>query len=412
MRAITEHNGIIGGGWYDDGDTAIFKLTSEFALQENDDTRFAFESWDAGDYLKSAENSIPIQGPVTVKANWVEEYLLDIRSNIPDYIPPGGGFYPKGKSLALIAEEEIRSITIDTNYNFDRWVSIGPSPVIISNTVSPSTSISIESPYIIEARYTKSYLINAWTPYGSVSGGGYYDDGEVAEIRVISNEIIVEPGKLKKIFSGWDTRGAKIMDFSSEGKTLEKSVNPNILLIVDQPRNVTAQWDNQYYLDIRSSEGTAKGSGWYDPGTFVPISVSQPTQPPGMWSTYSFVGWSGDLDSSSPNEKIIMSSPRSIVAEWEVDNTPGIINGLILASIGIAGFFIYTKTKNRVGLGGIDNIITKKKDFLFDRRGLDTFIGKKTPKFGGTKKTDTPPTGTLPTKKSSILDWLMGNDKK
>lgn len=407
LRAITEYGSISGGGWYDKDATAHFKVNEEFVTEGDDSIRYAFKSWDSGDYIKSVDNSIPVQEPMTVKASWGEEYQLDIRSNIPDYAPPGSGFYPQGKSLALIAEGEIRSSNSDTNYVFDRWVSIGPNPVIISNTVSPSTSISIQSPYIIEARYTKSYLINAWTPYGSVSGGGFYDDGEVAEISVVSNEVIVKPGQIKKTFNGWDTRGAKVLDFSSEGSPgIGDLVNPKVMIVADQPRNVTAQWTDQYYLNVRSSQGDVKGSGWYQPGSVVPISVSNPTQPPGMWSSYSFVGWSGDIDDTSPTARVIMAGPRSVVAEWEVDNTPGIINGIILGALGIAGYFVYSKTKNRGG--SMTNIISTKKDsFSFDRRNLDSLIGKRAePQFGGN-----PQPQTMPQKKFSIIDWLMGNDK-
>jgi hypothetical protein len=278
---------------------------------------------------------------------------------------------------------------------------------MISNAVSPSTSITIEEPYVIEARYKKSFLINVWTPYGSVSGGGFYDEGDIAEIRVNSNEVISEPGKVKKIFSSWDTRGAKIMDFSSEGSSsLESPSRANIMVVVDQPRNITAKWNDKYYLDIRSPEGEVKGVGWYDPGSVVPISVIKPSEPPGMWAKYSFVGWSGAIESKNPSAKLIMGGPRSVVAEWETDNSPGIINGLILGGLGVAGYFIYTKTKNRGG--GLAHIInTKSQGFSFDRRKLDSFIGKKSDvSFGGIVKTE-----TLPKKKPSIIDWLMGNDK-
>jgi len=111
------------------------------------------------------------------------------------------------------------------------------------------------------------------------------------------------------------------------------------------------------------------------------------------------------LLSISHSAKIIMSGPKLIVAEWEIDNSPGIINGSILAGIAIAGFFTYTKTKNRVGLAHIIDI--KKNDMPFYRRGLASLVGKKSkPQFGGSPKTE-----TLPAKKFSIIDWLMGNDK-
>jgi len=411
LRIITEYSSVQGGGWYDEGETVDFSLNSEvFPHKDDDGIQYAFDSWDLGDYRHSPKNSIPLQNPTTVTANWKEEYKLDLRSNAPDYFPNGGGFYLKGKSLALLAEEEIRSSNYDVKYVFLKWVSIGPNPVIISNALSPSTTITVDNPFIIEARYKKSYLVNVWSPFGSTSGAGFYDEGDIAEIRVNNKEVITEPGKVKKIFSGWDTGGSRVMDFSSS--ETNSLVSPpgrfNLMVIVDQPSNITAQWTSQYYLDIRSPEGQVSGAGWYIPGSLVPISVKKPTQPPGMWSTYAFKGWSGDIESNSPTTKIIMNQPRSVVAEWDTDNSPGIVNGIILGGVGVVGFFIYKKIKKN-GKFAIGNIGGgKRSDLPFERRSLGCVIGKKESKTSITSQNNKQE--TLPRKKSSIINWLMGND--
>jgi hypothetical protein len=412
FKPITEYSNAIGGGWYDKSSIVDFTLESEFFPDRNDDSvRYAFDSWNLGDYKNSMKNSIAIENPITVEANWRKEYKLEIRTNVPDYVPSGSGFYPQNKALALITEQELKSPNSDIKYVFDKWVSIGPNPVVISNALSPTTTITIDAPFIIEARYKKSYLVNVWSPYGTTSGGGFYNEGEVAEARVTQNEVIVEPNRVKKVFSGWNTAGASVMKFDSDVKSSADAPvpqNSNLMVIVDKPVNVTANWKTQYYLDVRSSEGTVTGAGWYNPGTLVPVSVKKPSQPAGMWSTYSFIGWSGDINpTTSMNTKVILNEPKSLVADWEVDNSPGIINGLILGGAGATGFVIFIKTKKKHKFEFGDFFKKPRYDlYREDRRGLDELMGERA---RADAAADGYPFAKTPRKKS-FVDWLMGRD--
>jgi|CXWL01.1.fsa_nt_gi hypothetical protein len=411
LKVLTEFGNSVGQGWYDEGSTVNFSLDSEHIPDKNDDTiQYSFDSWDLGDYKNSVSNSISINAPLTVKANWDKEYKLEIRTNIPDYIPSGSGFYPSGKNLALIAESEINSANSDTKYIFDKWVTVGPNPVVISNSLSPSTSVLVDSSYIIEARYKKSFLLNVWSPYGAPVGGGFYDEGKVADVRINQNELVVVPGKEKKIFGGWNTAGGEVLDFNpSKTKSLDApQINSNLQVIVSSPMNVTAKWNSQYYVDVKSSSGTVTGAGWYDPGTLVPISVKMPSQPPGMWTTYSFVGWSGDIDSTATSTKIIVSGPKSVIAEWREDSTPGIINGLILAGVGVTGFFIFNKTRKSGRFSS--PLKSKYGDYPGDRRGIDSMLQHDKSNTSIPQKNTYQQDIRLP-KKKSVYDWLMGNDK-
>ena len=119
----------------------------------------------------------------------------------------------------------------------------------------------------------------------------------------------------------------------------------NLLVFVNSPANVTANWKTQYYLDVQSAEGTTEGSGWYDIGRLVPISAKIPSTPVGMWSINSFDKWEGDYDGTNPNGRIVMNGPKTVIAEWKEDQTPGIVNSMILGGIGVAAFLIYNKTR-------------------------------------------------------------------
>jgi len=406
LKPITEHGEVKGGGWQDEGTIVNFELEEETVLdKKNENIRYVFNSWNLGDYLNSAENSIDVTGPTSVKANWDEQYKLNLQTNIPDYELFGTGWYDTGRQVALIAEEELESPNADTKYVFDKWVSKGPNPVIIPNAQSPTTTVTIDEPFVIEAQYKKSFLVNVWTPYGSPVGAGFYDQGTVAEISLASNQIDVQPNMERKIFNGWDTHGARVMDLSSsesEATGLSPGLGQNLLVFVDSPVNITAKWNSQYYLDLQTTEGKTKGEGWYDIGRLVPISIEQKSIPAGMWSSKTFDKWTGDIEGTEINQRVMMNGPKVAIAEWKTDDSQGIINGIILASVaGIAGV-VYAKTR---------------KSKLFENGKIKNGINGATQsfdKFFALRKSGTdqniPEFYDKPKGKKAVLDWLLGRE--
>ena len=394
LKPITEYGRVIGGGWQDAGRTALFELESDIVFdKKSDNIRYVFESWDYGDYENSPSNSIDIIEPVTVKANWTPQFKLDLKTSVPDYDLFGTGWYPEAKQLALIAEEELESSDADIKYVFDKWVSKGPNPVIIPNAQSPTTTITIGEPYVIEATYKESYRVNVWSQYGNPVGGGFYPKGEIATITLSQNEVLIQPNKIKKVFQGWNTFGARTMnqDISLEQTDL---IARNLLVFVDKPLNVTTSWRTQYYLDVQSQEGKAKGSGWYDLGRMVPVSVDQKSAPAGMWSSKVFDRWTGDIESTDINERVIINEPKTVIAEWRTDNTPGIINGLILAGVAGMAVLVYTKTqKNK----------TKSAKTIMENLPFEKFLSLR-----NKKPENTPSFYNKP--KRHILDWLLGRE--
>lgn len=404
LKPITEHGDVKGGGWQDEGTTVNFELEAETVLdKKNENIRYMFNSWDLGDYQNSIENSIDVEGPTSVKANWDVQYNLQLKSNIPDYNLFGFGWYDKGRQIALIAEEELESPNSDTKYVFNRWVSKGPNPVIIPNAQSPTTTITLDEPYVIEAEYKKSFLVNVWTPYGSPVGAGFYDQGKVAEVSLGQAQVEVQPNMERKIFSGWDTHGARVMDLSSgerEVSELSPGMGQNLLVFVDSPVNVTAKWKSQYYLDVQTTEGKTKGEGWYDIGRLVPISIEQKSIPVGMWSSKTFDKWTGDVEGTEINQRVMMSGPKVAIAEWKTDDSSGIMNGIILAGVaGIAGV-VYVKTR---------------KSKLFENGKIKNGINgaaQSFDKFFALRKSGTdqnvPEFYAKPKGKKAVLDWLLG----
>jgi len=169
LKSVSKIGNVIGDGWYDAGSAVNFEIESDVVYDEkNPNIRYHFDSWNIGDYLDSPENYIDLINPVTLKSNWKTKYQLTITSNVPDYEIAGSGWYIKDRNVILFAERELDSPNSDVKYVFERWVSTGTKPLIIPNAHSPSTSITLDNPFSVNALYGESFRVNVWTPF---SGG-------------------------------------------------------------------------------------------------------------------------------------------------------------------------------------------------------------------------------------------------
>lgn len=406
LKAITDHGLVIGSGWHDAGSTVQFEVDSKIIESDSDDNvRYVFNGWDKGDYQKSTQNSIDFVSPTTIRADWKEQYKLTLQTNVPDYIVAGGGWNPVGKSVTLIAEQEFDSDDSDVKYVFEKWISKGSNPVAIANAHEASTTITMDAPYTIMAKYKESYRVNVWTPFGAASGGGFYTKGTVAEIQISSSAIGIDEDEIRKVFTGWNYGNARTMDFDGaseldpEGKPIG---GQNLLVFVDGPVNVTAGWKTQYFLDVESDEGKSKGEGWYDVGKVARFWVKEATTTPGFWTAYTFVKWSGDHEGSDTHSQIIMNTPKVVIAQWKEDNTPGILNSLILAGVGVTGIIVYSKTHKSIKIGR-----NQVKDLIDDAKPFEKFFALRKRKADSDQH---PSFYVKQKKKKSALNWLMGKD--
>ena len=406
LKSISDHGVIEGAGWHDAGSGVNFALEDDTVLDQKDENiRYVFNSWNQGDYPNSPENYIDLVNPVALKSNWNKEYKLTLITNIPGFEPPGSGWYLEGKNVIVVADAQVESPKSDINYVFNSWVTRGQNPVIIPNNRSPSTAIVMENPYTIEAQYDESYRVNVWTPFSSAVGGGFYDKGKIAEIKMQQTEFVIESDQIRKIFTGWDAGNAKAMDFKEtaeldpDGKPIG---NQNIVLYVDRPVNVTATWKTQYYLDVQTTDGKVVGGGWYDVGKIARIEVKTPSVQQDLWKALVFDKWSGDLEGISTKETILMNSPKTVTAEWREDSSPAIINSVIFAGLAGFGVFVYSKTHTKISAGRkhVKELIDEAKPFekFFNLR-------KRSPQMN-----QHPSFYQKPKKKKAIINWLLGKE--
>ncbi|MGH9921751.1 MAG: InlB B-repeat-containing protein [Nitrososphaerales archaeon] len=354
LKIISEYGTAQGTGWYDKGQTVNFSISPTEVIDERTEGhRYLFAGWSDGDYLTLPENSIIVEKPTTIKANWSEQYLLTLTSLIPEIAVPGSGWYDKGKQVALVSAEEYQSSSADTKYVFDRWVSRGNNPVLITNPQSESASLVMDKAYNVGVEWKKSYYIEIITPYGKATGTGYYQEDTFANISITPTELEIENDKIRVVFDEFDVGDAVTRIEPSVGN---EQNNQKIGVLVDRPMSFVAKWKTQYYLDVNSVQGQVSGADWYDKGSLARIDLKAPYTPAGLWARYTFDGWSGDYNGESLSGNVVMNKPKTVKAEWKEDYSPAVMNSSIMAGVGAAGMLVYRRTKrnaNGNGNGGI-----------------------------------------------------------
>jgi ribosomal protein L21E len=132
-----------GAGWYEDGATANFSITSPVTTSNS---KHYFTGW-SGNYIGAATNgSIVMSTPQTITANWRTENLLTINSEYGELV--GAGWYDEGESV---------NISIDPVYGFIIRHSFTGWSGDLTDTASNSV-VTMTSPKVITANWETDYL--------------------------------------------------------------------------------------------------------------------------------------------------------------------------------------------------------------------------------------------------------------
>ena len=114
---------------------------------------------------------------------------------------------------------------------------------------------------------------------------------------------------------------------------------PERQVYVDGDVNLTAYYRTQYLLTLNAGPSTQQ---WYDNGANATITAPPPASV--LWPlnafgvTQSFEGWSGSIQSSSPEVNVTMNSPKTVTAEFATDYRPLAVPGIF--AIGIIALII------------------------------------------------------------------------
>ncbi|RKZ34649.1 hypothetical protein DRQ33_01710, partial [bacterium] len=251
-----------------------------------------FSHWsDSGDF----HHTISLSEPDTIIAHFSVNYWLEVNSSINETW--GTGWYPAGDSAFFgVAPRILQSE--NARYKFDSWVGYGSGAYSGSDI---STYATISEPTEQYAQWNREYNVIVSSPYGEVSGSGWYAHGETAEIQCVPDTIYLNPVS-RKVFWQW----------TGSSTSADNPLN----ITVNSPININAYWRDQYHLTVSSRFGTPSGEGWYLSGEEATVSITPSIVDSGGVVRYEFAGWTGYMDTSDVEVEFSISSPCTMTALW------------------------------------------------------------------------------------------------
>ncbi len=255
----------------------IYEYASPLTTDEHSDQHPVLDDRYSGELPLIAKFSFTTNLPNTGQT------ILTLDDDNYTLVPPPIFWVPGGSHTMTVPQ----TVNIDsgTRYAFTGWSDGGTST---TRTVTKGS---------FTANYQKEYLLTVNSTFGSPAGGTWYKEDTAATFSVTD---YVETSNTKHYFTGWsgDFTGA-----SSSGS-----------LVMSRPRTVTASWRNEYLLTINSAFGNPVGAGWYQQGSSATFSITATVETSD--TKHYFTGWSGDLTETTASGTLVMSSPKTVTANW------------------------------------------------------------------------------------------------
>ncbi|MBI2127077.1 MAG: S8/S53 family peptidase [Thaumarchaeota archaeon] len=287
--------------WVDQGARTTVILNP--LVDQGNLTRRALAGW-SGDMQSSSQRlEVLMDKPKTIKAEWKTQYFVVVKSIYGK--PAGQGWFDKGLR-DIISVEPTVDLGNGTQRVFKAWKGGEGKP--------PLFDVEVIRPLNFEADWKTQFLLRVDTDFPqATSSGGWFDEDSIATVSV-SSPILERRNGTMHVFAGKET---------------------SLTIRMDSPKIAAINWKTQYLVTINSRYGQAIGDGWHDSGSTAQIGLS-PTAV-GVLVQQAFDGWTGDLDSSNPDSRVLVDSPKVITAKWRTDYTQLIV---VLAVAGAVGVFV------------------------------------------------------------------------
>jgi len=205
--------------------------------------RLVFVCW--GDGFAKNERMVQTTSNVSLSVVCKWQTLLTVRSaGVPDFRHSGtiqidGTPYTihdsTGIDLWIDLNKSVRVFVVnfkieaerDVRYIFKGWMGL--------NLNSTEVNVRMSQPMELVARFGKQYYLKVRSQFGNPIGEGWYDDGATARFQVSSPQYL--SNKERAVFECWTG------DCSIDKQTSS--------MILDKPRQVTAQWKRQYLTSMK-----------------------------------------------------------------------------------------------------------------------------------------------------------------
>jgi hypothetical protein len=124
------------------------------------------------------------------------------------------------------------------------------------------------------------------------------------------------------------------------------NLNPSIDKAVESKKFV-AHYKVLYYVNVTSEKGNASGTGWYEYGDKVNITVSPIAIGFLLKDVFDYWEVNGNPYNDSPTTTLTVKSPMRIIARWRTDYSEILLLVLVLLAYYLAMQSILRKTKTK-----------------------------------------------------------------
>ena len=261
------------------------------AVNTSPGVRQLFGGWSDGNLTNPRQ--IVVTSNTVLQAVYATQYFLSINQN-GGTTTPSGWYFP-GTDVQVNAANPSNVTANALRLIFAGWTGD-------LNSNSTSVTVNMSKPVTLTAGWMKQYYVTIISPTGSPTGTGWYNAGNIATVAVQST--VQYANGTRRVFAGWNSTSI--------------SNNPTAQIYVNAPTTLQASWKTQYAVIIHSKYGTPLGSGWYDVGSTVPVSI-QTQVDYGNSTRRSFASWTGDYSGTLPNITLRVDTPKTLTANWNTE---------------------------------------------------------------------------------------------
>jgi subtilisin family serine protease len=205
--------------WFDEG--SMVTLGPPDVPAPADGARLLFKGWVVdGTPPPNPEVRLIMDRPRVVEAVYIKQYFLNITSDAQE--PDGEGWYDEGSLVVLQALETIQKGPGERMV-FSHWLLDGVQ------ARGSQLTVAMTGPRWVHAAYKRQFLLTIVTQKGTVTGGGWYDEGGEASFSITPLRLGFP---VQDVFVGW--RG----DFTGP--------SPSGRVIMDGPKMLEAVWAPDY----------------------------------------------------------------------------------------------------------------------------------------------------------------------
>ncbi len=308
--------------------TGTYTIRVNSPLTTGAGARVLFIRW--GDGITSLSRAVSVSSDLSLSVLTKQQYYLGLQSTYGT--PVGSGWYDSGSKGTFSVQSSL------DHGNGTRRVFTGWFKGSQTFANSANGSLDMTSSANLVAGWKKQYYVNLVSQYGNPSGGGWYDPAASVTATVSS-----------PFSTGNDTRYLTT-GFAGTGSAPQAGSGTSVTFSLNTPSTLTFNWKTQYYVQVATEFGNARGAGWYDAGATASISVNQTSVSVNAFLTKRFAGWSGGLVSASPSAVLTVDGPKRVSAVWTDDLTNAYLtSGGVAAVVAAVGVYFLRSRLTKPG---------------------------------------------------------------